>query len=45
MAPLLKGKSQIGGRATGYVCHNFTCSAPVTTWDELRRLLDSSILV
>jgi hypothetical protein len=45
MAPLLKGKSQVGGRATGYVCHNFTCSAPVTTWDELRRLLDSSILV
>jgi uncharacterized protein len=41
IAPLLKGKSQIGGQVTGYVCHNFTCSAPVTTWDDLRRLLDS----
>ena len=41
IAPLLKGKSQIGGQATGYVCHNFTCSAPVTTWDDLRPLLES----
>ncbi len=41
IAPLLKGKSQIGGQGTGYVCHNFTCSAPVTTWDDLRPLLES----
>ena len=41
IAPLLKGKSQIGGQVTGYVCHNFTCSAPVTTWDDLRPLLES----
>ena len=41
IAPLLKGKSQIGGQTTGYVCHNFTCSAPVTTWDDLRPLLES----
>jgi uncharacterized protein YyaL (SSP411 family) len=41
IAPLLEGKSQIVGQATGYVCHNFTCSAPVTTWDDLRPLLES----
>ena len=41
IAPLLKGKSQIGGQVTGYVCQNFTCSAPVTTWDDLRPLLES----
>ena len=40
IAPLLEGKSQIDGKATAYVCHNFTCSAPVTTWDELKSLLD-----
>jgi len=40
IAPLLQGKSQIGGKATAYVCHNFTCSAPVTTWDELKSLLN-----
>ncbi len=27
---LLAGKAQIGGRATVYVCHNFTCSLPMT---------------
>lgn len=41
MAPLLEGKSQVSGKATAYVCHNFTCSAPVTSWDDLRRLLES----
>jgi uncharacterized protein YyaL (SSP411 family) len=41
IAPLLKGKSRISGNATGYVCHNFTCSAPVTGWDELKKLLET----
>ncbi len=27
---LLAGKSQVGGRATVYVCHDFTCSLPIT---------------
>jgi uncharacterized protein YyaL (SSP411 family) len=41
IAPLLKGKSQVNGKATAYVCHDFTCSAPVTNWEDLRRLLES----
>jgi hypothetical protein len=41
IAPLLEGKHQVNGKATTYVCHNFTCSAPVSSWDELRQLLDS----
>jgi uncharacterized protein YyaL (SSP411 family) len=41
LSPLLKGKTQIDGRATAYVCQNFTCSAPVTSAAELRDLLES----
>jgi uncharacterized protein YyaL (SSP411 family) len=41
LSPLLGGKFQVGGKPTVYVCHDFTCSAPVTTWDELRPLLES----
>jgi hypothetical protein len=40
ITPLLEGKGQIDGKATAYVCHNFTCSAPVTSWDELKSLLE-----
>jgi uncharacterized protein len=40
-SPLLRGKSQLNGIPTVYVCHNFTCSAPVTRWDELRPLIES----
>jgi uncharacterized protein YyaL (SSP411 family) len=36
---LLKGKPQVNDRATAYVCENFTCKAPVTTAEELRREL------
>ncbi|MGZ8487927.1 MAG: thioredoxin domain-containing protein [Candidatus Binatia bacterium] len=41
LSPLLRGKSQVGGNPTVYVCHDSTCSAPVTSWDELKPLLDS----
>jgi uncharacterized protein YyaL (SSP411 family) len=41
ITPLLEGKRQIDGKATAYVCHKFTCSAPVTSWDELKSLLDA----
>ncbi|MCZ6876223.1 MAG: thioredoxin domain-containing protein [bacterium] len=33
------GKTQIGDKATVYVCHDFTCSLPVTEPETLRELL------
>ncbi len=37
--PPAEGKAQVGGQVTAYVCHDYTCSAPVTTWHELEPLL------
>ena len=34
-----QGKTAIDGKVTAYVCHNFTCSQPVTEWDALATLL------
>jgi hypothetical protein len=42
ISPLLQGKTQINGKATVYVCQNFTCSSPVTSASELRALLEST---
>ncbi|MCI0528894.1 MAG: hypothetical protein L0Y56_15770, partial [Nitrospira sp.] len=36
---LVKGKTQQNGKLTVYVCHNFTCSLPVTEWGVLKDLL------
>ena len=36
---LLAGKTRIGDKLTAYVCHNFVCSLPVTSWEELRPLI------
>ncbi len=41
VSPLLQGKTAIDGKPTIYVCHNYTCSAPVTDWSELKPLLES----
>ncbi|HKA32720.1 MAG TPA: thioredoxin domain-containing protein [Candidatus Binatia bacterium] len=40
--PLLQGKGQIGGRPTAYVCHDYTCSPPVTDAAKLRDLLEQA---
>jgi uncharacterized protein YyaL (SSP411 family) len=40
ISPLLEGKTQLNGKPTVYVCHNFTCSPPVTEWEELKPLLN-----
>jgi len=34
-----QGKTAIDGKPTAYVCHNFTCSQPVTDWEALEKLL------
>jgi uncharacterized protein len=39
LSPLLEGKTPIDGKPTAYVCHNFTCSAPVMDPSELKSLL------
>jgi uncharacterized protein YyaL (SSP411 family) len=33
--PAVEGKGQVDGRPTAYVCRDFTCSPPRTTWEEL----------
>jgi uncharacterized protein YyaL (SSP411 family) len=40
ISPLLEGKTQLNGAPTVYVCHDYTCSAPVTTRAELKSLLE-----
>ena len=39
LIPLLEGKTQVDGKATIYVCENYTCQAPTTDIDELAELL------
>jgi len=34
-----RGKTALNGKPTAYVCHNFTCSQPVTEWAALEKLL------
>ena len=35
----LRAMSMVNGKPAAYVCENFTCKAPVTSPDELRKLL------
>ncbi len=41
MPALLTGRTQIDGKLTVYVCHNFTCSLPVTEWGALKELIET----
>lgn len=34
-----KGKAALDGKPTAYICHNFTCSHPLTDWAALEELL------
>ncbi len=34
-----RGKPQVAGRATAYICKNFTCSPALTTWEEIQKYL------
>jgi uncharacterized protein len=35
LVPLLRERQAVGGRATAYVCENYTCQQPVSTPEEL----------
>jgi uncharacterized protein YyaL (SSP411 family) len=37
--PLARDKTQVNGRVTTYVCHDYACSPPVTDWESLAPLL------
>ena len=39
--PLLASREAVGGRATAYVCRNFTCDLPATDRETLARQLDA----
>jgi uncharacterized protein YyaL (SSP411 family) len=39
LVPLLSGRGMIEGRATAYVCENYTCQKPVTSGSELAEQL------
>jgi uncharacterized protein YyaL (SSP411 family) len=39
--PLLEGRVPVDGQAAAYVCQHFTCQLPVTSAEELTKLLQS----
>ena len=39
ISPLLRSRSCINGRATAYVCSNFTCRLPATDPEQMMALL------
>ncbi|MCD4736029.1 MAG: hypothetical protein K8R53_08305, partial [Bacteroidales bacterium] len=41
LVPLTEGKVAIHGTPTVYICENYTCKAPITELEDLRRVLSS----
>jgi uncharacterized protein YyaL (SSP411 family) len=41
--PLLQGRTAVDGKPAAYVCENFSCQLPVTTPEELRKLLPTPV--
>ncbi|KAF5428367.1 hypothetical protein C5S39_11650, partial [Candidatus Methanophagaceae archaeon] len=37
--PLITDKVAVQGNPTVYICENYTCKAPITDLDDLRRVL------
>jgi uncharacterized protein len=37
--PVLEGRGPVGGKTTAYVCSNYVCERPVTSFDDLITLL------
>jgi uncharacterized protein YyaL (SSP411 family) len=42
IAPYTKDMTTGDGRATAYICKNFSCAKPVSTIDEMLGLLNAS---
>ncbi|WP_371380515.1 thioredoxin domain-containing protein [Sporomusa aerivorans] len=40
LLPVASGQEALGGKATGYICENFTCQRPVQTLEEFEQLLN-----
>ncbi|GBC69652.1 hypothetical protein HRbin01_01354 [archaeon HR01] len=43
LSPLAIGKEPVDGRPTAYLCENYTCRYPVTTVEELEKLLERRV--
>ena len=39
VSPLAEGKKALGGKATAYICQNYTCKKPITDTEELKSAL------